>query len=126
RSPLPTPGICPYEGTNADSKTNKTALAAHRRRGVLSRASHSQPCASTRSGEAGCMRTFKDILDRGGPWKRAEIIGDALCLLGDCLEIMPTLGKVDAVVTDPPYGVSYEGSTTKHGSNGSSYASFDD
>lgn len=25
---------------------------------------------------------------------------------GDCLEILPTLGKVDAVVTDPPYGVS--------------------
>jgi DNA modification methylase len=24
---------------------------------------------------------------------------------GDCLEIMPTLGKVDAVVTDPPYGI---------------------
>lgn len=24
---------------------------------------------------------------------------------GDCLEIMPTLGKVDAVVTDPPYGL---------------------
>ena len=25
--------------------------------------------------------------------------------LGDCLEVMPTLGKVDAVVTDPPYGI---------------------
>ena len=24
---------------------------------------------------------------------------------GDCLEVLPTLGKVDAVVTDPPYGV---------------------
>ena len=24
--------------------------------------------------------------------------------LGDCLEILPTIGKVDAVVTDPPYG----------------------
>jgi site-specific DNA-methyltransferase (adenine-specific)/modification methylase len=24
---------------------------------------------------------------------------------GDCLEILPTLGKVDAVVTDPPYGI---------------------
>lgn len=26
---------------------------------------------------------------------------------GDCREILPTLGKVDAVVTDPPYGISY-------------------
>ena len=25
--------------------------------------------------------------------------------LGDCREILPTLGKVDAVVTDPPYGI---------------------
>lgn len=24
---------------------------------------------------------------------------------GDCLEIMPTIGRVDAVVTDPPYGI---------------------
>jgi DNA modification methylase len=24
---------------------------------------------------------------------------------GDCLDILPTLGKVDAVVTDPPYGI---------------------
>ncbi len=25
---------------------------------------------------------------------------------GDCLEILPKLGKVDAVVTDPPYGIA--------------------
>ena len=24
---------------------------------------------------------------------------------GDCLEIMPALGRVDAVVTDPPYSI---------------------
>jgi len=34
-----------------------------------------------------------------------EVIGNATLYLGDCLEIMPTLGKVDAVVTDPPYGI---------------------
>lgn len=34
------------------------------------------------------------------------IIGNATLYLGDCLEILPTLGKVDSVVTDPPYGVS--------------------
>ena len=33
------------------------------------------------------------------------IIGDATLYLGDCLDVLPTLGKVDAVVTDPPYGV---------------------
>ena len=33
-------------------------------------------------------------------------IGDATLYLGDCLDILPTLGPVDAVVTDPPYGVN--------------------
>lgn len=44
--------------------------------------------------------------DSSQPWKRKEVIGDCVLYLGDCLEIMPTLGKVDAVVTDPPYGNS--------------------
>jgi DNA modification methylase len=43
-------------------------------------------------------------LTQPAPWKRREIIGDCTLYLGDCLEVMPTLGKVDAVVTDPPYG----------------------
>ena len=42
------------------------------------------------------------------PWKRKEIIGDCTLYLGDCMEVMPTLGKVDAVVTDPPYGMSFK------------------
>lgn len=33
-------------------------------------------------------------------------IGRATLYLGDCRDILPTLGKVDAVVTDPPYGIS--------------------
>jgi site-specific DNA-methyltransferase (adenine-specific) len=33
---------------------------------------------------------------------------------GDCLEILPHLSGVDAVVTDPPYGVEFRGKTTKH------------
>lgn len=35
-------------------------------------------------------------------------IGDATLYLGDCLEILPTLGQVDAVVTDPPYGIGFK------------------
>src|SRR5262245_10975095 len=35
---------------------------------------------------------------------RIETIGPATLYLGDCREILPTLGRVDAVVTDPPYG----------------------
>jgi DNA modification methylase len=36
---------------------------------------------------------------------KREVIGDCTLYLGDCMDIMPTLGKVDAVVTDPPYGI---------------------
>jgi DNA modification methylase len=38
---------------------------------------------------------------------RVEQIGDCTLYLGDCMEVMPTLGRVDAVVTDPPYGIDY-------------------
>jgi site-specific DNA-methyltransferase (adenine-specific) len=34
---------------------------------------------------------------------RVEVIGDATLHLGDALEVMETLGEVDAIVTDPPY-----------------------
>lgn len=40
------------------------------------------------------------------PWKRREVIGGATLLLGDCLEVMPTLGAVDHVMSDPPYSDS--------------------
>lgn len=36
-------------------------------------------------------------------------IGRATLYLGDCRDILPTLSKVDAVVTDPPYGIGYAG-----------------
>lgn len=39
---------------------------------------------------------------------RTETFGNQTLILGDCREILPTLGKVDAVVTDPPYGVGIE------------------
>lgn len=47
------------------------------------------------------------------PWKRHERIGDCDLYLGDCMEVMPALGQVDAVVTDPPYAISVKGSEQK-------------
>jgi DNA modification methylase len=36
---------------------------------------------------------------------RKEVIGDCTLWLGDCREVLAILGPVDAVVTDPPYGI---------------------
>ena len=36
-------------------------------------------------------------------------IGDATLYLGDCMDILSTLDKVDAVITDPPYGIGADG-----------------
>jgi DNA modification methylase len=51
---------------------------------------------------------------------RVEHIGNATLYLGDCLDILPTLPKVDAVITDPPYGINviaatYQNAKTKPG-----------
>lgn len=37
------------------------------------------------------------------PYRRKEVIGDCTLYLGDCRDILPTLGKVDHVISDPPY-----------------------
>lgn len=43
---------------------------------------------------------------------RVEHLADGVTLhLGDCHEIMPSLGRIDAVVSDPPYGISYKKGT---------------
>lgn len=44
-------------------------------------------------------------------------IGNARLICGDCLEVLPTLPKVDAVITDPPYGI---GASSKKFINGTS------
>jgi len=36
------------------------------------------------------------------------IIGNATLYLGDCLDVLPTLGPVDAVISDPPYGIGWK------------------
>ena len=46
--------------------------------------------------------------------------------LGDCREILPTLGKVDAVVTDPPYGIGINKSNRLSVSRGHGGESWDD
>lgn len=46
---------------------------------------------------------------------RIETIAEGVTLyLGDCREILPTLGKVDAIVTDPPYGIGADEAAAKN------------
>ena len=45
---------------------------------------------------------------------REEIIGRARLICADCREVLPTLGKVDAVVTDPPYGIGADKAASKN------------
>lgn len=52
---------------------------------------------------------------------RIETLAEGVMLYrGDCREIMadmPPCFRVDAVVTDPPYGIGFTGKTTKHTDN---------
>lgn len=50
--------------------------------------------------------------------KRARVIGRCELLEGDCMKIMPHLERVDAVVTDPPYGIGRDGQKRTTGGNG--------
>lgn len=48
------------------------------------------------------------------PIKREEQIGDCTLYMGDCLEILPTLGGGMDLLTDPPYGISADEAAAKN------------
>lgn len=43
------------------------------------------------------------------------VIGNATLYLGDCMDVLPLLPRVDAVITDPPYGIGASAGTGKYG-----------
>lgn len=47
-------------------------------------------------------------------------IGDCRLILGDCRDVLPTLGKFDLLLTDPPYGIGGLWDKEMVGKNGSS------
>lgn len=58
---------------------------------------------------------------------RVEHIAEGVTLyLGDCREILPGIGKVDAVVTDPPYGIGINKSNRLSVSRGHGGETWDD
>ena len=53
------------------------------------------------------------------PWKEKRVIGNAVLYLGNSLKILPKLVKVNAVITDPPYGTQeLGGGYGRHGADG--------
>jgi DNA modification methylase len=52
-------------------------------------------------------------------------IGQATLYHGDCREILPSLPKVDLVLTDPPYGIDVGSMGMGKGKKSSSFESFD-
>jgi DNA modification methylase len=57
------------------------------------------------------------------PYLRKVEIGDCTLYEADCLKVMPHLAGVDAVVTDPPYGIAINKShrlSTSRGHGGES------
>lgn len=51
-------------------------------------------------------------------YQRKEVIGDCTLYLGDCREVLPTLAAVDAVITDPPYGIKMANGSGGGGKDG--------
>jgi DNA modification methylase len=64
--------------------------------------------------EAIAAKRAKLLHERCPVAKRVVVIGNCELYEGDCLEVMRHLEKVDAVVTDPPYGL---GDWNNRGSN---------
>lgn len=52
------------------------------------------------------LRTAPPRSSNTGP-RRRVVIGPATLYLGDCFDGLPQLDPVDAVITDPPYGIGY-------------------
>lgn len=101
-SPATPPGS---SGARRRGSWHRSALVAVRRRsgaGVI----HPGRPDTDRSGEGYCRSAAEEESNKRVSW-REEIIGDARPILADCRNVLPTLGNVDAVVTDPPYGMSF-------------------
>jgi len=45
--------------------------------------------------------------------RKVELAEGVVLYQGDCLKVLPTLGRFDAVVTDPPYGIGADKAASK-------------
>lgn len=47
--------------------------------------------------------------------RRVDLAEGVTLYLGDCRDVLPTLGRVDAIVSDPPYGIAHVKGASGHG-----------
>ena len=66
---------------------------------------------------AGMLDGAAETRQRRSELRRAqrELAEGVVLYQGDCLEVLPTLGRFDAVVTDPPYGIAHLATTARLG-----------
>jgi len=60
------------------------------------------------------MLTLHEISKLDGVFK-VEVIGGQTLINADCLNVMPMLGRFDAILTDPPYGIGADAGVGKYG-----------
>jgi len=53
------------------------------------------------------------------------VIGDATLYLADCMDVLPTLGKVDCVITDPPFSDKTHDNAKSNAGGGSGVKAID-
>lgn len=58
--------------------------------------------ADSYDGAIDAMRERHEALLAAGA-KRIEYVGDAILVQGNCLDVMPILGRVSHIISDPPY-----------------------
>ena len=65
------------------------------------------------SSESWRERTSRELYERGGirPYYSDD---SCIVLLGDCRELLPLIGTVDLVLTDPPYGIGFAAQPTDY------------
>lgn len=51
----------------------------------------------------GASERVRGVGDKPAQCRRGGRVNDVTLIRGDCMDILPTLGRVDAVITDPPY-----------------------
>src|SRR5690554_6928623 len=58
----------------------------------------------------------KYLMEQCPAAKRVEVIGDCTLYLGDAVAIADTIGEVGTLMSDPPYGMSFQSNYrgTKH------------